>query len=211
MAPISGTNNTQFVLEAAQFADGGQYRMHAVGVCDTNLSLPALVSVLVPPNLSTISGPTTADTVTTQTYSVSPLAGVAYDWQITNGQLISGQQTNQVNVKWNALSNTVISIVASVFPGCADTASLSVTIVNPVGLSDINQSRVKIFPNPSTGVVFFDAPQPIDAVRIYSLDGRLLYSYESIVNNRITISQTGMFVIEVLTRDGIVRQKIVIE
>ncbi len=211
MIPIPGSNNSTFILEAAQLNNSGQYRMNAIGLCDTTESLPALLNVTMTPNLSTISGPTTADTIATQTYSVNQISGVTYDWQTKNGQLISGQQSNQVVVKWTSLTNTSISIIASTLSGCSDSASLSVTILNPVGLTTTSLSEVKLFPNPSTGIVYIESPYTIDEVRVFSIHGRLVANYNELSQNYITIDKTGIYFIEIKTGNDIFREKIVIE
>jgi hypothetical protein len=163
------------------------------------------------PNLSTISGPTTADTFATQTYGVNQISGVTYDWQTTNGQLISGQQTNQVVVKWTSLTNTSVSVIASTVSGCADSASLAVTILNPVGLRTTSPSEVKLYPNPSTGIVYMESPYTIDEVSVFSVHGRLIANYNDLNQNYITIDKTGIYFIEIKTGNKIFREKIVIE
>ena len=211
LLPIPNSNNPTFILEAAQLTDAGQYRMNVVGLCDTTESLPAVLNVTMTPNLSTISGPTTADTFATQTYGVNQISGVAYNWQTTNGQLISGQQTNQVVVKWTSLTNTSVSVIASTVSGCADSASLAVTILNTVGLSTTSPSEVKLYPNPSTGIVYMESPYTIDEVSVFSVHGRLIANYNDLNQNYITIDKTGIYFIEIKTGNKIFREKIVIE
>lgn len=70
--------------------------------CETEAELPVVINVQLEPPLP--NGPNAVcftDLATEQTYSTLASPGSNYDWKITNGQIISGNGTNEVQVLWD--------------------------------------------------------------------------------------------------------------
>ncbi len=67
------------------------------------------------------------------TYNVSPLPNITYQWIVTNGNITSGQGTNEITVEWlnNGIGN--ILLVGQNAQMCLDTSQLQVTISNNPG------------------------------------------------------------------------------
>ena len=88
-------------------------------------------TINIQPNTDKIIGPnTTIYNYTNYTYSVPFKANVGYHWSINNGNIISGQGTNQVTMQWlsSGAGNLQVEITASTF--CIDTLKTNVTIAN---------------------------------------------------------------------------------
>lgn len=60
-----------------------------------------------------ITGTATVCQNTNQTYSISAIAGAAYNWIVKGGNVISGAGTNTVNVNWNTVGSGSISVAQS--------------------------------------------------------------------------------------------------
>lgn len=95
--------------------------------CATTKSMPVTINSTPTPS---ITGPASACANSNQTYSITAVAGTAYNWTVTGGSIISGQGTNSINVIWGAAGAGNVSIVHSTGT-CAGNGSLAVT-VNPL-------------------------------------------------------------------------------
>ena len=61
-------------------------------------------------------------------YSTPGANGNTFTWSISGGQIISGQSTNSINVRWNTAGNATLSVIQSNASGCKDTVGYSVTV-----------------------------------------------------------------------------------
>ena len=49
----------------------------------------------------TISGNTSSNPLDTEIYSYSPSSGSEYSWSVQNGEIISGEDSNSITVRWH--------------------------------------------------------------------------------------------------------------
>lgn len=61
-------------------------------------------------------------------YSTPGANGNTFIWSVNGGQIISGQSTNSVNVKWNGAGQGSLSVIQTNTTGCKDTVAYNVTI-----------------------------------------------------------------------------------
>ena len=73
---------------------------------------------------------------------------------------------------------------------------------------DFLDSKIIIYPNPSSGKINVETDLFIQKIYLYSSDGRLIDTY---MQSDITIDQKGVFFIKVLTEEGEYLKKIVVE
>lgn len=85
------------------------------------------VTVKPAPPVPTINGPNSAFTNQPATYSVSPAAGVAYSWTISNGAFVGPSTGLTVNVTWGPLGVGIIAVTATNKAGCSSTTRMRVT------------------------------------------------------------------------------------
>lgn len=87
---------------------------------------------------------------TSYLYAVNAQIGYQYNWIVSNGVIVSGQETNSIYVKWinNGLGEIKVAVINT--KGCSDTLSKSVKIGN-VGVQEFGIHNVTIFPNPNNG------------------------------------------------------------
>ena len=133
------------------------------------------------------------------------------DWELITVEIPEGQHT----LKW------VYSKDISMSEG-SDCAWVDyITFPATATIMDVNtvvatNSEVQIYPNPGSGVFWFDCPEPktFDAVKLYQLDGKLVYSRgEWHAKEKLDISflKKGVYVIELFDGSSLIREKLVIQ
>ena len=98
-------------------------------------------------------------------------------------------------------------------PSLCDSAMM-VVYSEPTGIRHLSPDQISVFPNPSTGVITVTATSPIREVKVYALIGSLLQVHRQDTQN---ISATlnleplrGMYLLEVTTKKGVIRKKVLI-
>lgn len=133
---IIGQNDTNFVNVLWGIA-GGSITLTAINVtnCDsiitqtiTNLAMqkPSITGTLNVCNASAFQ----------QVYTVPNNVGNTYQWQITNGALISGQNSNSVTVRWNGSGRLILVELGNLGCEVRDTidfiyAPLQASVISP--------------------------------------------------------------------------------
>jgi len=102
-----------------------------------------------------------------------------------------------------------------------DDKDWSYTLVEPIEnslVSGINDSPtqekiIKIYPNPSNGWLSIISENPINKIKIYTLSGKIIKSYE--VNDQYSfdfeLSAKGFFLVEIWTKNDLILKKVVME
>lgn len=80
--------------------------------CESDGLCPGTATVVIPiiTSTTTISGPDPACYLANATYSIPNMPGSYYTWTITNGFIIAGQGTEQVDVQWFSGTSGTISV-----------------------------------------------------------------------------------------------------
>ena len=76
------------------------------------------------------------------------------------------------------------------------------------GIDELINVEVSIFPNPSKGVVQVKSDLAIQQINLYMVDGKLIFTTTDAVLN---IKTQGIYFIKIITEQGILVKKIVIE
>ncbi len=90
-------------------------------------------------------------------------------------------------------------------------SGLDIVIGTPVttGISNNTQSEFNIYPNPSTGQLFIETGgMAVTGVNIYNSTGQLVYQSAQLQNKTIDVTNlaTGVYVLEVMSKDGGIRK-----
>ncbi|MFN7312030.1 MAG: T9SS type A sorting domain-containing protein [Bacteroidota bacterium] len=119
---ITNLNNTKtFYAEA--FALG----------CKSPIRVPVLATIASLPIVDTIFGSSMALIPgTNYTYKVNALNDHNYLWTIENGVIIGSQTLDSVVVNWISPGQGKVSVNVTNINNCADSANLSVSIINPL-------------------------------------------------------------------------------
>ncbi len=81
-----------------------------------------------------------------------------------------------------------------------------VKIIPSVQIKENNKEKLTIYPNPTKGKINIKATSPIQKIRIFNLEGQLLFTGQSLKS--IEHLENGQYIIEIDTED-IYRQVIV--
>ena len=134
--------------------------------------------------------------------------GLAYLWKVTNGNIISGQGTNLIEVQW--LSNglgTLNCIINDNQTNCSDSTKLSINIAT--GINDIKNLNIKIYPNPTNNIINIEGlnKNENNTIQIFDVQGKLVITKNITEKGTIDLSELnkGVYVIKI----GEVAQRIV--
>ena len=140
------------------------------------------------------------DNENTYYYGTDLQMNVQYVWKVINGNIISGQGTNLVEVKW--LSNGVGTLNCIVFDNqmkCSDSSGLSVNIAT--GINNIKNPNIKIYPNPTNNIISIKGltKNENNTIQIFDVQGKLVITKVISEKGTIDLSELnkGVYVIKV--------------
>lgn len=97
------------------------------------------VNVILPPTPA-ISGSSAVCDDSRNLYSTKVNTGNTYKWNITGGQILSGQNTASVNVLWDNPGNGKLEVIETNTSTCKDTVAYNVQInANPIARFSVNE------------------------------------------------------------------------
>ena len=170
------------------------------------------------PAIATVTGGTTFQRSTPQSFGASVLGASTYTWVAANGAVItSGQGSNSVTVDFSAVSSTVTSTKLTVYATNAcglNTAVKSVTLASTTSGARIRQeaiavSATEVYPNPVSSALNVDvtaANAGTVEVSVYSLDGTLVVNPKSIevqegantVTENVSGLNSGIYILQIV-------------
>jgi hypothetical protein len=105
------------------------------------------------------------------TYSVPFVPLYNYDWEVVNGNIVSGFGTNAVEIQWGNMDTGYINI--SMSRQVCEKTNKTIVLLNQIttGVSKVTQTRVKAYPNPAYQQLMVEAKGNFVA-EVYSIVGR---------------------------------------
>ncbi|TNE54367.1 MAG: PKD domain-containing protein [Bacteroidetes bacterium] len=98
---IIETSGNSVTVAWGDGSTGPGYLYLNVGDCPGYCDGPAVVRVPIIPTTATISGPDVVCLLSVHRYSIPQVAGMTYNWTVTNGDIIDGAGTNEITVFWS--------------------------------------------------------------------------------------------------------------
>ncbi len=153
----------------------------------------------------------------TYTYTYPDNTGSTYAWEVTDGELVSGQGTAEVEVLWDVLTPTgslSVTETASVEgEDCeGDTVTLDVSITT--NINELEQFNIEMYPNPANESVTVDpgAIQALLMAEVYDLSGRMIESHQVIGLTVIGVSHlaAGTYVVRLFDSTRSAQQTLMI-
>ena len=182
------------------FLTVGNYYLTIVDANNCQQNMEFTVSSLSDgPQTSSIIGLTQVSPLTTHQYSVSENMNSTYNWNTVNGAIISGQGSNIVLVQWVSTGVGQLNVVETDENGCdGDTVTVAVSIGNTGILTNKTNDIVKIYPNPTNGIVNIEIENYHGTVfaKVYDLIGNLIVSSDTKIINTQYFSR-GVYLLEV--------------
>ena len=180
--------------------------------CDSIVTMHLIVNTA--PIIEAISGDTDVDVrlVPTSLYSIeAPNAAMACEWSITPEEagVITVEGTS-ANITWSDTYKGLAVITVEGDNNCGhDTKTLSVNVKNSTGVDEFGNG-VKIYPNPSNGLVNIET-EGLQRLTVTNAMGQVVYDNEvSGEKVQIEMSQFGVgtYLIRIFTESGILVKRI---
>ena len=151
------------------------------------------------PQTGNIIGQNQVAQFSSEQYLVSQTLGSTYFWFIENGAIASGQGVNVVNVQWGNVGIGKLSVVEVGLNGCqGDTVNTTVSIGNTGIWSKNNNNLIKVYPNPTNGLVNIEVENYSGTVytKVYDLIGNLIILSDTKIINTQYFSR-GVYLLEI--------------
>ena len=152
---------------------------------------------LVTLNLTITTSPTAVATDNGNA-TVTASAGTSYQWiDCGTGLAIAGATTQTYTVTVNGSYAVVVNNGA-----CDDTSSC--VVINYIGIKEITQEMISVFPNPTRDIVTINMTAANASIEVVDAQGKILHT--SNVENGGTVSlasyETGMYIFRITTENG---------
>ncbi|MFN6946251.1 MAG: LamG-like jellyroll fold domain-containing protein [Cytophagaceae bacterium] len=220
---VSATGGTNYKWYADSI--GGQplhtsssYLINNLSVTDTfyvsntnlceSIRVKAIAIIKPLPEIPEISGVTTVEENSSETYTVEDHEGSSFTWQIIGG---TGSSTSpEITVQWGSHGVGLLTVIETADNGCTNTSSIEViktTTEEPTATKNISILPLKIYPNPSQGVLTIDYSGSIKEVSLTNLWGQ----QEVFFSKEISTSFKGLVFVVLKTENEIFSEKVIVQ
>jgi len=132
--------------------------------------------------------------------NITPQPGWTYQWEVSGGEIIDGQNTPQINIKWLDPGIGTIRLIATNQGLCVDTIIWTVIIKKIIiGSEDLRFMQPSLYPNPASGQLYItNISQTGYSYEIYDIMGRVRLKGRQAVNQPIHINDltAGIYMIK---------------
>lgn len=198
---------------------------YSVTVIDAmNCTASSTVTVNEPAALSigNISGSLSPLEQSNEWYSVSNSIGINYQWSVSGGSIVNGQNNDSIEVVWGTNGQGSVQAIGYNQAGCVDTVNVFVAIQSTVGIQAAEGEAgliIQVLPNPNNGsfeMSILNVENKQLLVSITDMVGQLVLSKEiSGVggNKKMEINglSKGIYLASVTQNHSITTKKIVVE
>ena len=157
--------------------------------------------------LSNITGNPAPKAGTTSVYSVFRQNGVSYLWTATGGEILSGQSSNILNIRWAesdvSASPVTLRVTATDDNGCTESKTLNVNVQTGVSRgAAMSGTAMTVYPNPAQNEAVVQWHGAFGAVnlKLMDLSGKVLREHrvETTTEFRLDLTDfpAGMYVLE---------------
>jgi PKD repeat protein len=146
----------------------------------------------------------------TYEYSTAFNSAAAYEWFVSGGQVLSGNQTNEISVLWTETGTGTVYVIETFDNLCADTSAVLEVIVDDCpGISETENARLSVFPNPARVEINVFCPSGISQISIFNNSGIKIYEAKTEnakLGNSITVKvedySQGIYLISGVSTNG---------
>jgi hypothetical protein len=155
-------------------------------------------------------------------YSVPNESGSSYEWSIVEGDAdIEKKNGNSVELKAGKSGNVIIKVIQTTVDGCKNEAQYTITVKSATGITESRNKSFSVYPNPNNGQEELIVELPFTSLhemRIELIDLLGIIRYERMIPSQssrhvIQLSDMpkGMYTIRLITRDGVLSEKVIVE
>ncbi len=220
LSPVEAGSITFDGLEATvdwdtEFLGLAYVSLYGINECgDGNSSFELEISVGSPN--PQVSGESLVCDFSDEIYEVAENEGSTYTWEVTGGEITEGQGTFMITVSWAGVGTGTVSVEEETEGGCSGSSEEFEVMIDDctsIGENTLEE-MVDLYPNPAKDFVSVRAEFEIDQVAVYSLRGELLLSIQPDSKDvRMGISRfgSGMYLVRIITDNGVVTKRLVID
>jgi PKD repeat protein len=206
---INGTQLTcsQWLNDSTGWA-GGFNTSTTDGIFKFNAVLaPAISNFMTPDTLLQQGG----QAVFTNLSTGNP---TSYAWTFTGGYPSSSSLKNPPAVTYNLAGSYNVRLITTNNWGTDTLTKVNYINIYGVGINELNQNSVNVFPNPATDNITVQANSNIKQIYIYNVTGQLVIN-QTVNTKKITLSvsglSTGVYSLKAILDNGTFTKKIVIQ
>lgn len=197
----------------------GNYKLRIVSTSPANVSNNP-INIIIRANRTSpvITGPSISNRGNREVYSVAGTPGSTYLWTVEKGFLVSGQNTNKIDVNWIIYKNGYegkVKVREINTDGCVSDQAIQPVQVDvwPSSAGVAGNESITLYPNPFTGsfVVLLAEDMETADLQVYSITGQLVLAETGFTGGTIDMSglPSGVYILEILSNGTTVTQKIV--
>jgi PKD repeat protein len=213
---ITSDGLTATIIWSSEFS--GVAEVSLVGVNDCGEGSPAValeVTVEAIP-MPEISGADEVCDNTSEAYTTEEYENAEYVWEVAGGTISEGQGTNNIVVAWGEAGDGNISVSIETAAGCSGSSEeVPVFIDDCTGIDENGPDHlISLNPNPAYDHVTITANEPINSIRLFTLNGDIVaYIQADALNPEINISnlKPGIYLLRIEINDRILIKKLVVK
>lgn len=116
----------------------------------------------------------------------------------------TGAAAMDINGELTALANGTVIVEAIALDGSnvRGTAVITISKQTPLSNTDVELSAIRLYPNPSNGVLFLNAHNSVSTLTVMSLDGRTMRNYDAAQTIDVSSLPKGIYVAVVRLKNG---------
>ncbi|MFI5221617.1 MAG: aryl-sulfate sulfotransferase, partial [Bacteroidia bacterium] len=192
-----------------------QNTKYYVDVTNGNYHFRDSISIAISkiPDFSVLGQPTIYSPYEIHTYSVPYSNANTYSWNVLNGNVISGFNSNAASVEWGTKDTGSLTSIITNNYGCSKQSTLTVLMKKATGLSSLSASQnLKVYPNPTTDELNIELQGEFE-YKMYDVAGRLVSSSFAPVQNSMTLAtgniNPGYYLLDIISKGKSERIKII--
>lgn len=209
MWDLGDGNISNLVNPSHTYTTNGSYTVTLIATdsCGADTTSQVVVICLDPIASFTISGTEpTFDVVNTST----TFGTVTYEYDMGDGTTYG---TPTATHTYSA--NGTYTITLTVADSCGTVSTTQTVTVSTIGLNELKENRISLYPNPSNGQFQVMADINITGVVVYDVNGRVVYTNTNDLNTKVEINTAdwsyGQYTVQVVLADGLtIHKKLVV-
>lgn len=173
-----------------------------------------VVDVHTNPIIDNIQGNIQAQALSIEVYEIlNSQVNSIFTWNVTNGQIIAGQETESIQVSWNdALEGEICVEETDVFGCVSDLYCISIQI-SPTSLKELEPFTPRIFPNPVHEDLNIMTAENSVEIKVYDISGKQIELAQKRMDGNWIIDasawNSGLYVLTVRSTKGFYIKKLV--
>ncbi len=148
----------------------------------------------------------------TKTYSVPFDPTYSYSWNVKNGNIINGYNTNAVTIQWGNKDSNILKSVIINQSGCSNTFSDTIFYKKSTGVNELSASgKLSVYPNPVKDLLVIDSKEEV-TYQLFDVEGKMILSNDKLQKNSVINMAdfaSGYYLLNIYSSDKTERIKVI--